>query len=46
MDTKLVNLFSYAFEDLLNTFRLKQCINCTTHEARHTLDSIILSLIN
>ena len=31
--------------DLLNSFRLKQWVNCITHEEGHTLDSIIM-LIN
>ena len=35
------DLDKQAFNDLLNTFPLKQWANCITHEAGHTLDSII-----
>ena len=38
------DLDKQAFVDLLNTFRLKQCINCITHEAGHTVDSIIMQI--
>ena len=31
-----------AFNDLLNTFGLKQWVNCITNEAGHALDLIIM----
>ena len=38
------DLDKQAFDDLLNTFRLKQWVNCISHEAGHTLDSIITQI--
>ena len=33
-----------AFDDLLSTFRLKQWVNCITHEAGHILGSTIMQI--
>ena len=36
------DLDKQAFNDLLNTFGLQKWVNCITHEAWHTLNSIIM----
>ena len=38
------DLEKQAFNDLLNTLRLKQWVNCITHETQHALGSIITQI--
>ena len=38
------DLDKQAFDDLLNTFGLKQWVNCTAIEAGYTLESIIMQI--